>query len=445
MSRFSLIWRTLLGLIVLVVLVAAGALFFGVVGAVIIGFLSLTVALILALQLIRQFTELTEGVIRIASIDRRHRLGSDGPAELGRLARAVNRFADRVNADISNETVERQRLASILDSMREGVIVVDDQGVIESANPASIELLGSLVRVQSGMLLASLTNHPGVNGIVSATINTGTTVSEEIELFDNERILMLLATPFSSPDSETVRALLLLTDLTDIRRLDTTRREFVSNASHELRTPLAGIRASAETLERGALKEPRAGKKFLQLISEDVDRMEKLIEEMLELSRLESGESKLNLVHASPKDLAETALKRFAVIASESSLDLLSTVPVDLPLVMADVAKIELVFSNLINNAIKWTPRGGTITISSWEDNGYVWFNVADTGDGIAPEHMPHIFERFFKTDASRAHTGAGLGLSIVRHIIESHNGSISATSVFGEGSKFGFTVPIID
>ena len=207
MSRFSLISRTLLGLIVLVVLVAAGALFFGVVGAVIIGFLSLTVALILAQQLIRQFTELTEGVIRITSIDRRHRLGSDGPAELGRLARAVNRFADRVNADISNETVERQRLASILDSMREGVIVVDDQGVIESANPASIELLGSLVRVQSGMLLASLTNHPGVNGIVSATINTGTTVSEEIELFDNEFVKNALVTDNKYTSSKVMSAL----------------------------------------------------------------------------------------------------------------------------------------------------------------------------------------------------------------------------------------------
>ena len=306
-------------------------------------------------------------------------------------------------------------------------------------------MLGTIGEVEPGMQLTSLTNHPDVNSVIGRAIEGGNPTSTEIELFDNQRTLMALATPFprpgTPPESPTVRALLLLTDLTDIRRLDTTRREFVSNASHELRTPLAGIRASAETLERGAIDDPVGRKNFLQMIREDVDRMDALIGEMLELSRLESGESPLEFETAKPIELAELAVKQFTAIAAESSLELLSVVPDDVPNVWVDPEKIGHVFSNLINNAIKWTPPGGKITISGWADDAMVWFSITDTGQGIEPEHLPHIFERFFKTDAARTQPGTGLGLSIARHIVDAHSGAISATSMSGQGSEFTFTV----
>ena len=430
----------------LVTLVATGTLLFGVVGTIFAGFLATVAVLFLSLRLTRQFRDLTEDIIRTMSIDRSHRLDPTGPAELARMARAVNRLVDRVGAEIAEEAEERTRLASILDSMREGVVVVDDQGVIESANPAASGMLGTVVAVESGMQLTSLTNHPDVNRVVVEAIESGRPTTAEIELFDNQRTLMALATPFprpgAQPESPPVRALLLLTDLTDIRRLDTTRREFVSNASHELRTPLAGIRASAETLERGAIDDPQGRAKFLQMISEDVDRMDALIEEMLELSRLETGESPLEFKNAAPKTLAESAVKVFSAIARESSLELRSIVSDDLPMVFVDSEKIGHVFSNLISNAIKWTPPGGKITINSWQDDAMVWFSVTDTGQGIEPEHLAHIFERFFKTDAARSQPGTGLGLSIARHIIDAHHGAISATSTSGAGSEFTFTVP---
>ena len=426
----------------LVALVAAGSLTFGVIGTILAAILAIISVVFLSMRLHRQFTEITEDVIRTTSIDRSHRLDPTGPAELARLARAVNRLVDRVAADISEESAERVRLASILDSMREGVVVVDDQGMIESANPAAIELLSSLGNVQPGMQLSSLTNHPDIIKVVTKSMMSNTTVAAEIKLFDNQRTLMAMSTPFPRPDSNLVRALVLFTDLTDVRRLDTTRREFVSNASHELRTPLAGIRASTETLQRGAIDDLEGRGQFLQMIREDVDRMDQLIAEMLELSRLESGESPLELKLTDAHSLIGTAIKQFSAIAMDSELKLETVLSEDLPIVLVDSKRIDHVFTNLINNAVKWSRAGGTITVKGWVDDGTVWFSVADTGLGIEPEHLPHIFERFFKTDAARSQPGTGLGLSIARHIVEAHGGVMSVTSSIGEGSEFAFTVP---
>ncbi|HIK89186.1 MAG TPA: hypothetical protein EYG09_05995, partial [Dehalococcoidia bacterium] len=218
--------------------------------------------------------------------------------------------------------------------------------------------------------------------------------------------------------------------------------EFVSNASHELRTPLAGIRASAETLQHGAIDDSEDRDQFLTMIREDVERMDMLITEMLELSRLESGESEMKFLDVAPQKLVEAAMKQFSAVAVDSELELVANISPDLPPVSVDAEKIDHVFTNLISNAVKWTPAEGTITVKAWADDGTVWFSVEDTGLGIDPEHLPHIFERFFKTDPARSQPGTGLGLSIARHIVDAHGGVISATSSVGEGSEFAFTVP---
>ena len=444
MGSFSLRWRILIETVALIATVASGTLLFGAKGTIAAGILATIIVLFRSLGLTRQFSDLTEDVVRMTSIDRTHRLNPAGPAELARLARAVNRLVDRVGADISKEESERLRLSSIFNSMRDGVVVVDDQGVIELANPAAVEMLAAAIPVEPGMQLTSLTNHPDVVGVVALAISSGNTESAEVELFDNQRTLMALATPFPRPDTNLVRALLLLTDLTGVRRLDTTRREFVSNASHELRTPLSGIRASAETLQLSGVDDLAGRKKFVEMILEDVDRMDKLITEMLELSRLESGESPLDLQDVDPSVLTNAAVSQFSTIIEQSELTIESTTHPELPLVRVDVEKMSHVFANLISNAIKWTPSGGTITIKTWLDERSICFSVADTGQGIEPEHLPHIFERFFKTDSARSQYSAGLGLSIARHVVEAHGGLISANSDLGVGSEFVFYVPIV-
>ena len=444
MGSFSLRWRILIETVALIATVASGTLLFGAKGTIVAGILATIIVLFRSLGLTRQFSDLTEDVVRMTSIDRTHRLNPAGPAELARLARAVNRLVDRVGADISKEESERLRLLSIFNSMRDGVVVVDDQGVIELANPAAVEMLAAAIPVEPGMQLTSLTNHPDVVGVVALAISSGNTESAEVELFDNQRTLMALATPFPRPDTNLVRALLLLTDLTGVRRLDITRREFVSNASHELRTPLSGIRASAETLQLSGVDDLAWRKKFVEMILEDVDRMDKLITEMLELSRLESGESLLDLQDVDPSVLTNAAVSQFSTIIEQSELTIESSTHPELPLVRVDVEKMSHVFANLISNAIKWTPSGGTITIKTWLDERSICFSVADTGQGIEPEHLPHIFERFFKTDSARSQHSAGLGLSIARHIVEAHGGLISANSDLGVGSEFVFYVPIV-
>jgi len=444
LGSFSLRWRILIETIALIATVATGTLLWGAIGTIAAGVLATIIVLFRSLGLIRQFSDLTEDVVRMTSIDRAHRLNPAGPAELARLARAVNRLVDRVGADIAKEESERFRLSSIFNSMRDGVVVVDDQGIIESVNPAAGEMLAAVIPVGPGMQLTSLTNHPDVIGVVNSAIRSGNPESTEIELFDNQRTLVALATPFPRPETQMVRALLLLTDSTGVRRLDTTRREFVSNASHELRTPLSGIRASAETLQLGGVDDIAGRKQFLEMILEDVNRMDKLITEMLELSRLESGESPLDLQDVKPTVLTDAAVLQFSTIIEQSELTLESSIPPDLPFVRVDVEKMSHVFANLLSNAIKWTPSGGTITIKTWLEEKSIYFSVADTGQGIEPEHLPHIFERFFKTDSARSQPGTGLGLSIARHVVEAHGGGISADSDLGVGSEFVFGIPIV-
>ncbi len=443
MGNVSIRWRMLVETSLLVILIASASLLFGVIGTILAGILALIAVVFLSLHLTNQFAEVTDGVIRATSIEPTHRLDPAGPAELARIARAVNRLMDRVGEETAEDFAERIRLASILDSMQEGVVVVDDQGIIESANPASIEMLLTAGDVEPGMQLSTLTNHPDVINVINRSIEGDRTVSAEIELFDNSRILRAVSTPFPRPETGAVRALIILTDLTDVRRLDTTRREFVSNASHELRTPVAGIRASAETLQRGAAEDPEGREQFLKMIRQDVDRMDKLITEMLELSRLESGESPLELELVSPSKLVDDSISQFMAVATETDLKLESTVPHDLPEVSVDPEKIGHVFTNLISNAVKWTPPGGVITLNSWVDERSIWFTVSDTGQGIEPEHLPHIFERFFKTDPARTQPGTGLGLAIVRHLVDAHGGAISASSTIGEGSEFAFAIPL--
>ena len=209
MGSFSLRWRILIETVALIATVASGTLLFGAKGTIAAGILATIIVLFRSLGLTRQFSDLTEDVVRMTSIDRTHRLNPAGPAELARLARAVNRLVDRVGADISKEESERLRLSSIFNSMRDGVVVVDDQGVIELANPAAVEMLATAIPVEPGMQLTSLTNHPDVVGVVALAISSGNTESAEVELFDNQRTLMALATPFAiqiSDDDTTIVA-----------------------------------------------------------------------------------------------------------------------------------------------------------------------------------------------------------------------------------------------
>ena len=242
-------------------------------------------------------------------------------------------------------------------------------------------------------------------------------------------------------------SLLVVQDLTRIRKLETIRRDFVSNISHELRTPLASLKALTETLQDGALSDPEAAPRFLGRIVTEVDALTQMAQELLDLSRIESGQVELERKPIAPQKLLNSAADRMRMQAERAGLSLDVECAPDLPDVRADAPRIEQVLVNLIHNAVKFTPPGGDVVLFADKfsigeaGQSVVRFAVKDSGQGIPADDVPRIFERFYRVDRARAGGGTGLGLSISKHLVESHGGKIWAESREGEGSTFYFTL----
>jgi two-component system phosphate regulon sensor histidine kinase PhoR len=235
----------------------------------------------------------------------------------------------------------------------------------------------------------------------------------------------------------------VLRDVTELRRLESVRREFVANVSHELRTPLASIRAVVETLEAGAADDPAVAGEFLRRIIGEVDHLVGLVDELLDLARLETGRAVLEAEVCDPVDLLTRAAERLRPQVERAGLVLRVEVPPDLPRVRVDRGRIEQVLINLVHNAVKFTPAGGEIVARAEVADGMVEVSVRDTGVGITAEELPRIFERFYKSDTARRSPGSGLGLAIAKHIVQAHGGTIRAESTPGHGATFSFTMPL--
>jgi len=256
-----------------------------------------------------------------------------------------------------------------------------------------------------------------------------------------QRHLGVTATPLSSGTPG--KALLVLHDITGLRRVEKTRKEFVANVSHELRTPLTSIKAAVDTLQEGAMGDPQAAAAFLTRINSEVDRMAALISDLLELSRLESGQVLPNMAPTALASLVEEVVERLADKARAKYLAVKLDIPSDLPQVIADCDMVSQVVYNLLDNAIRFTPSGGQVSVTASRRDGAIAVAIEDTGIGIASEHLPRVFERFYKVDKSRSGGGTGLGLAIARHIVRTHGGEIWVESEEGRGSTFIFTIPL--
>lgn len=364
-----------------------------------------------------------------------HRL----PGGLGALSRAVETLIVQRQALAGELAVVSARLTALLTHSPVGLLVLDGADRIVLANEAAAR--GLVVRAAdlSGRPLAAVIAAREVQALVAEARERGSGARSLATLGPWERPFQLLAARIE-PTGE---VLLVLQDLSDLRRLEAVRRDFLANISHELRTPLASLLALVETLEEGALEDPPAAREFLARMRVEVDGLTRLVQELLDLARLESGRETLAIAPVPVVSLAEGAARRLAAQAERAGLRLVLAVPPDLPPVLADRERIERVLINLLHNAIKFTPPGGQVTISACRAGEWVVVAVADTGVGIAPEDLPRIFERFYKADRSRATSGAGLGLAIARQIVLAHGGRIWAESEPGRGSIFRFTLPI--
>jgi len=349
-----------------------------------------------------------------------------------------DRLNKSLDLQLSTSNSERERLATVLDQMTDGVLIVDAQGLIQFANPAARKLFEFTDPVHR--TITEVARHYQLVEAWRRSRTTRDLQTETIEVPARRQFLQLVIIP----DPHSDESLLLVQDLTRVRRLETVRRDFISNISHELRTPLASLKALTETLQNGALSDPEAGPRFLSRIVTEVDALSQMTQELLDLSRIESGQVELNLAAISPKGLLTSACDRMKLQAERAGLALHVDCANDLPNVRADQARLEQVLVNLIHNAVKFTRPGGEVILSAEPTQNEVRFGVKDTGIGIPSDDVARIFERFYRVDKSRAGSGTGLGLSIARHIIEAHRGRIWVDSLEGQGSTFFFTIPTV-
>jgi two-component system phosphate regulon sensor histidine kinase PhoR len=405
--------------------------------------LTVALAFYLARRTSRALQAVTQGVERLAQGDLEHRLESGGPGETVELSHALNAMAERLRENIHDLTGEKNKLTALLNTMADGVVVLDARGSVELINPAANRLLGLSDRSTSQWRFVDRVRDHDLHRLVTACTTAREPKSAEVDLLHLNKVVAATATPLL--DILGVRVLLTLHDLTESRLLASTRREFASNVSHELRTPIASIKALAETLRMGALDDPDAARGFVARIEEQANRMATLVDALLDLSRIESGNEALYLQRVAIAPLVEDVLGQFKHVAEQKGVSLVNEVPTDLPPVQADPEKLRQVLNNLIDNAIKFTPPGGRVAVSAAVSGRMGTVTVRDTGVGIAPEHLPHIFERFYKVDRSRRGGGTGLGLAIAKHIVQAHGGAISVDSQEGSGSSFSFTIPFSD
>lgn len=382
-----------------------------------------------------------------------HRMiGKDGGL-VDDVLQSVNQLIARWHATFDDAQAERDRLSAVLRTMADGVIIVDRDERVLLANDAARRILdvrltpsrpGVGSAAYDGPTLIELTRDHQFQEILAAAENQRGSRVELIRCRPTGRYVRVTAAPLG--DAGDFAWLLIIQDVSELRRAEVVRREFIANVSHELNTPIASIKALVETLEDGALEDESVARDFLNRVHVEVDALAQLVRELIELSRIESGQTSLDVQPTQPSDLVEHVVERLQNQAQRSGLTLQGLVPEDLPLVRADRERLKIVFTNLLHNAIKFTPVGGTISVIAAhlpDEPDVVVFRVRDTGLGIPSSDLPRIFERFYKVDKSRSSSGTGLGLAVAKHIVQAHGGRIWVESVEEEGSTFSFTVPI--
>ncbi|HAE84893.1 MAG TPA: PAS domain-containing sensor histidine kinase [Anaerolineaceae bacterium] len=360
--------------------------------------------------------------------------------EMQELSQALEETADHIEEQISALSKEQTMLSTVLSQMTDGVLIADSEGHVQLLNAAAERLFKIKQQKALGRSVVEVMRHHALIDLWSKT-RDGEPVTITLEMGAEHKFLQVVGIPLKKELPG--RSMLLFQDLTQVHHLETVRKDFISNISHELRTPMASLKAISETLLDGALEDPPAARRFVVRMDTEVDNLTLLVNELLELSRIESGRTNFEFQRVNPLDLLSKPCERMSLQAERVGLSLSLECPPDLPAVFADPDRISQVVINLLHNAIKFTPPGGHIEVGAWTYENSVVFMVRDNGVGIAQKDLTRIFERFYKADRARSGGGTGLGLSISKHMVEAHGGRIWAESEEGKGSGFFFTIPI--
>ncbi len=427
----------------------------------IVGFLvalaAVAVCVLIIYRLNRLVTRLKAGAARFAAGDLSQPLPVEGPPELAGLAEALNRMARQLDERLATVISQRNELQGVLASMVEGVLAVDGEERVLSMNQAAAELLDIETHNALGRPLFELVRNAGFQQFarqclasdkpVEGTLVLRVPVKQGGRWVTPDRLLQAQGSPLHQASGQRLGALMVLHDVTELRRLEGIRRDFVANVSHEIKTPVAAIKAAAETLEDTADPEDQDAHRFLEIITRQADRLNALMEDLLALARIEQDgeQQKITLYAGKVLDVVEAAVSVLQAEANDKDIRLTMICPAQVQ-VMMDANLLERALVNLLANAVKYSPQHTETRVVVEEGETEVTIAVHDQGPGIEPEHLSRIFERFYRVDKARSRKvgGTGLGLAIVKHVAMAHRGRVGVESVPGQGSVFRIHLPRI-
>ena len=415
-------------------------------GGLMVAVLMAWVSLLLSRRISRPLEQIQRGAERFARGDLAHRLPVPDSRELGALAETLNQMAAELDDKIRAVVRQRKEREAILSSMVEAVLAVDSRERLIRFNQAAVTLLGIDPARAEGRTLPEVVRNADLHRLVAGVLATQEPREGEMVLRDNgERFLHLHGTVLRDAREGEIGALVVLHDVTQLRKLERVRRDFVANVSHELRTPVTSIKGFVETLLEGAMHNPEDAQRFLHIVASQADRLDAIIEDLLTLARLEQEGEKAEIVLSpSPvRKVLEDALEVCRSEASQKNIHVELTCDGDLQAPIS-APLLEQAVINLVDNAVKYSPAGQTVHVEAFRSESEVVVRVRDHGCGISREHLPRIFERFYRVDKARSRRlgGTGLGLAIVKHIAQVHRGRATVESTVGQGSTFSIHLP---
>lgn len=418
-----------------------------IVGLLILFIIAAFISYRIALSLTRPLEQITKVAQRIKQLDYKARVKVRKQDEVGELGHAINAMAESLEVQMTRIRQNESQLESVLDNMINGVMMIDPTGKIVLMSRRAEEILGFSARELVGRNYAEAKQQYELSQLIQEALASREHIREEITFyFPEERLLELNLVPINQENNEFSGLLLVLQDVTAIRRLERMRSEFVANVSHELKTPIAAVKGFAETLLGGAVNDEETARSFLQIIFDESDRLNRLIGDILALSKIESKRVPL---YFSPVELDSFMTKTVTMMETEAAR---KSIKLDLKMenglyVEADEDRLRQIMMNVIANGINYTPEGGKVSVNIKSiDEDHIRIQISDTGIGIPKKDLPRIFERFYRVDKARSRSsgGTGLGLSIVKHLVELHKGTISVTSEVGMGSTFVIELPVL-
>ncbi len=404
------------------------------------------VSLWVSRRITRPIEKIKSGAELFAEGDLQQRLPVSDSWEIGSLAETMNQMAADLHKRINTITEQRGEMEAVLSSMVEGVIAVDNEERVLSMNNAAAKMFVCSPSKAQGRSIQEVVRNTVLQQFVEEALLSRKPIEKDITLYSNgERFLNTHGSLLRDAEGKQIGALIVLNDVTRLRKLENMRREFVANVSHEIKTPITAIKASVETLREGAMKSPADADRFLEITEKHVVRLEAIIEDLLSLSRIEQEHEKeeIRLSNANIKDVVETAIQVCRPNADSKHIGLSLVCDEDMEVNM-DSALLEQAVINLLDNAIKYSNEGSSVQVEVGQTNDEIVLSVKDHGRGIEGEHLPRLFERFYRVDNGRSRDsgGTGLGLAIVKHIAQAHKGRVTVESKHGEGSTFSIHIP---